>query len=139
VLVDAFQQVPEIDEDNNRIGPLRVDTAGPADLSISAFDTFEDIDGVWYYIEVENTGEAPALNVDVDLFFDLSATPATSTQEDNFITFDEVAPGGIAWVEFWAEGGCSYGCLSYAEVDRFNLVVENNESNNVEGPMWVLY
>ena len=88
----------------------------------------------YFFVQVCNKGKAAVVYAKVDLYFNRSTKPSASTVGDKTYYVSNLNPGACQQPAFYtvlAPGKYS----SWAYVDRTNLVVENDETNNVHGPV----
>lgn len=131
---DTNDDVAEADEtDNLRTADVTTAPgAGKPDLVVYDVQTLADATDVYYRVEVANLSDVAAVGpFDVDLHVD--AVDATGFP-DAWQTVQQVNPWSIVVVEFLESAACD-PCTSWIEVDSEGDVDEDDETNNVVGPL----
>lgn len=135
--IDTTNSIEESRESNNSIQFTITETVSSSedDLSIDFFDTILNNDGTRsYFIDVTNNGSETVSYFFVDLFPDQESAPEVGTDGSQYIAVEDLAPGQTAWADFIYEDTCS-GCTSWCMVDSLDFISENNEENNIAGPL----
>ena len=137
--VDRTNAVLESKEANNMYGPLKVTvgSTGTADLIVSSLTATANAAGtVVYYANVCNQGYGASTATTVDIYYNSTYPPSSSTKGDTYGTVPALAVKACTSVAVKAalKNGTYY---SWAYVDRSNQVTETNESNNYRGPYTV--
>ena len=134
LIVDALSQVNESNENNNtRSATVLVPGGGP-DLVITAFTaTPSPVAGVFYGIQVCNTGQTGSGATSLALYYNRSTPPSTGAQIDASLPVPALSANACHQTGHFAnlQQG-SY--TSWARVDPANQIKENNENNNLAGP-----
>ena len=139
IQIDTTNAVEESRENNNsfEFGISSGGSNSEDDLSIDYFDTILNDDGTRsYFIDVTNNGDNIIEYFFVDLYPNQSMSPTIGTDGSQYIAVEDLAPGETAWADFIYEGECT-GCVSWCMVDSLDFVSENNEENNIAGPITI--
>jgi len=135
-LVDPQNTIKESNENNNAYGPVTVKVGGTtnkADLYIASISMNNTSSYNYFYVEVCNKGKVAVPYAKVDLYFNRSSKPSASTDGDLVSNIYNLNPGACQKRSFYTV--LTPGTyLSWAYVDRTNVVPELNEGNNVFGP-----
>jgi murein DD-endopeptidase MepM/ murein hydrolase activator NlpD len=111
-----------------------------SDLQINPNNQYEDYPDT-INITVQNQGDEIAYLVFVDLFYNIDHSPSPGYDiSDDFDWVDEIVPGGSAnfsitayYDEFWTYTFGQFNVYAYVDFDEF--IDEDNEGNNVYGPV----
>lgn len=138
VLLDSTGVIEEGNEGNN-LGNAVIDLVNhtpEANLQVTSFSYLSDDTDILYFVEVENIGDAASGSFYIDLYVDSFGAPAVGQDGDDYVQMTSLAPGQSQTAEFIVTQYC-YLCASWAFVDSFGNVSESNETDNLEGPMYV--
>ena len=129
---DDDDDTPAGDDDDDDPG-----YTGLPNLEITYFEAFVDYDNdvTYFWIDVTNTGTAPATEFWVDLWLDPWFAPDVGDEGDDWLEIVELLPGETAYADFEADDSPWFGWGSYAVVDTTEDVEETHESDNVAGPL----
>ena len=140
VFADSGDDVEETNESNNGfLGSITADSgtdSGP-NLEITYF-SYSSVSGdIYYFVDVTNTGGEDVGQFYVDLFLDQSSAPALYDDGEQYTTVTELAAGETAYADFTFEGeSCNY-CTSWVMIDGYDQVEETDETDNIDGPIYV--
>jgi hypothetical protein len=142
VLVDTNDDIDESSESNNASSAAVSSGGGGGggggsdgpDLVIPYFDYIADEESIYYYIEIDNQGDEAADSFYVDVFVDAYSEPAINTDGDDYTLISGLSAGETAYAEFLIDTWCHW-CWSWAVADSLDWVDEDNENNNVSGPL----
>ncbi|MFT7520787.1 MAG: hypothetical protein ACI9MC_002938, partial [Kiritimatiellia bacterium] len=129
---DADGWIEEADEGNNQKGPFAFEVGagrGP-ELVVDWFDGISDGDYTIYEIEVRNTGDQPAKDFWLDLWYDADTDPETCDTGDDFVYVASLAAGATYLWEPEVEDGGEW--LSVLFIDSCDDVDESDEDDNIE-------
>ena len=139
--VDRINSVKESIESNNTYGPVTFTVGGPIydpDLVITGMKASTSSSGaVTYFINVCNYGKATSPATTVDLYYNRSSQPSSSSTPNDKASVSSLAPGACTSVTINATFKTGT-YTSWAYVDRVNYVKESNEGNNIYGPVKVI-
>ncbi len=110
---------------------------GLPNLEITYFEAFVDYDNdvTYFWIDITNTGTAPAYGFWVDLWRDPWFEPSVGDEGDDWQEIEELLPGETVYADFEADDSPWFGWGSYAIVDTTEDVEETHESDNLAGPL----
>lgn len=129
---DPTGWIDDADPSNNLSDGAEVSVGGSAELVLTEFDGFSFDGETYYYIEIENVGDAPAYGFWLDVFTDPSSDPEVCDYGDDSVWIDELLPGEAAyWEPLLPYGPGPLGWLSVAWVDSCDDVVEQDEDDNL--------
>jgi hypothetical protein len=143
LLVDSLGVVEELDEDNNVAGPLdltvetvdpgSVDPEGVPDIELLWLEGFavSEPDGAFFFIDLQNLGAGDTGPFTLGVFADQANQPNTTTQPDELVSVESIAPGEIRYVSVETAGQVSGLWHSWVLADPSDTVAESDESNNV--------
>ncbi|MEZ4316772.1 MAG: Ig-like domain-containing protein [Myxococcota bacterium] len=138
VLLDSTDVVAESNEGNN-LGDAfasAIDHEPEANLQVTSFTYLSDDTDILYFIEVRNVGDAASGQFYLDLYVDHFGAPAVGEEGDEFLQMSSLGPGQTGMADFLVTQDC-FLCSSWVFVDSFGEVSESNETDNLEGPMYV--
>jgi subtilase family serine protease len=135
--VDRQDLVAEANESNNVKGPQLV-VVGPgssADLAVAALTATVGSGGqVSYKATVCNKGTGSSGSTQLELYYNRASAPTMMVWGDVSLALSGLAAGACATLAHTKQlAAGSYS--SWAWVDRANLILEANESNNLYGPL----
>lgn len=136
----------EIDEsnENNNDAELEVDVSGggssaaPPDIVVDYVEAITDGVDIYYWVEIRNDGDLGAGPFWVDLYVDELYAPNIGVDGDDWAQVLWIGPQETLAIEFLVPSTCTW-CWSWVQVDTLDEVAEDNESNNVYGPVDVYY
>jgi hypothetical protein len=139
ITVDNDGWIDEDDESNNNGGPLTVNInaalLGP-NLEITGFEGQTDTASVhtMFTVEVTNTGDEPATDFYIDLYYDLTASPGECAYGDDFTSIVELLPGeSTVWEpEVFRSPGRWGHWETWIYADTCDDVEESNELDNID-------
>ena len=134
LVVDAYQDISESNEENNAFGPVPVsiDSLGGPDIGISEFSASMLNGNAQYTIVLANDGDVGTGAFEVHLFHDLLLAPTDTDSADEVIQVSDLSPDGVPMTlnaQWAAVPKGSY--QSWIVVDRNDVVEETKEANNV--------
>ena len=134
--IDTGNNVLEQNEGNNHFGPLKITIGGPTapDLQITSLQSYPSIGSVTYTATICNKGAGYAQASYLDLYYNRNSPPTPYTSPNKSLYVNALSGGACTSVKTssWLAVG-TY--LSWGYIDRKNVVKEQNESNNVKGPL----
>ena len=131
---DDDDDTPAGDDDDDDDDP---GYTGMPNLEITYFEAFVDydIDTTYFWIDVTNSGTAPAYGFWVDLWIDPWFDPDVGDEGDAWVEIEELLPGETIYADFEAADSPWFGWGSFAIVDTTEDVDETHETDNVAGPL----
>jgi subtilase family serine protease len=137
--VDRKNVVKESNESNNVKGPVKfsVGSGTLPDLVVTKLTTFTSSSGyTYYYATVCNYGKASSGYSQLDLYWNRNSSPPSYLPGNQSTSVYALSPGACTTRTIYSK--LSPGTYSsWVRVDRNNAVQEQNESNNVYGPLKV--
>ena len=134
--VDPHDTVAEEDEGNNVAGPVALSLLPETgvDLRIDKFTALSQGTSIAYNATVTNGGDTASGPFEVDLVLKSVTDPVFGTRGDEFQGVESLGPGESTKIYFIIEDAKPGSYVSWLLVDTFDVVVETDESNNMEGP-----
>ncbi len=136
--IDRTNAVSEVSETNNTYGPVKVVVPGTGkpDLQVINVSTSQANGYVYYYITVCNKGTATSGNTTIDLYYHSAAKPTGSAPGNYTTSLQSLTTGACTTrTAYLTLPGGTY--KSWVYLDRTNIVMESNETNNIYGPVTV--
>ena len=141
ILADSEDTVDESNESNNGfLGSITASSGGGdsgPNLEITYFDYSSTAGTLYYFVDVTNTGGEDVGQFYVDLFVDSSSEPVLYDDGDDYTTVDSLAAGATVYADFTFESEDCYYCESWVMIDGYDYVEETDETDNVDGPIYV--
>ena len=134
VKTDCYELIGEANENNNDVGPMKVNFSSEiqgVDLVVSQFTADVDCGAVAYIVEVTNEGDVDAPPFQVDIFYDGVEAPGFGVNGDFSKVFDGLKAGETVGVPHIRLGAGSGAQTSWLVVDT---LLEVSETNFVDGP-----
>lgn len=138
LVVDTEDKVQESNEGNN-VHSTEVEVSGSstgANLSVDYFDYIADDTYVYYVVDVYNSGTEDVGAFYVDVYVNEPSAPVLGSDGDEWVEVSSLAAGDTESADFLIETWC-YSCMSWVLVDSYDTIEESDETDNVEGPLWV--
>jgi subtilase family serine protease len=138
--VDPLDAVAEAREDNNIFGPkaVVVGSSPGSDLRIESFTaTPSGSNSVRYRARVCNRGTGASGSTTVSVYYNRPSAPTASDPGDQLTSVPILQPGSCTDRSIYRSGTPPGTYISWAYVDRPNVVTETREDNNIAGPVTV--
>jgi len=111
-------------------------TGGGPNLQVSYFDYLADDTYLYYAVDVTNSGNEDVGEFLIDVFVDRYSAPELYQDGDDWTSVSGLDAGDTAFADFLIADWCYY-CESWVLVDGYDYVDETDESDNVDGPLYV--
>ncbi|MEE2827649.1 MAG: Ig-like domain-containing protein [Myxococcota bacterium] len=120
-------------DDDDSDPPGGLDPEGTPDLAVIWLDAFtvSSPDGVFYFVDVQNQGDAAVSSYLMAVYGDLPSPPDSSTSPDRLIEAGELAPGATAYLSAEVTGSVGQSWHSWILVDPGEQYAELDETNNL--------
>jgi len=136
-LVDSADNVLETAENNNVAYGELIPAPPGADLRIVWFGFHGSGDALTYEVEVQNTGDETAHDVEVSVWTDRATAPRVGSTGDETVVLDALEPWERTMLYLQPGAPACRSCTSWALVDSRNRVSEPDEEDNLAGPLTV--
>lgn len=131
--VDAYNQIQEIDENNNIAGPINVSVGQQnllPDLQVDTYSITANSSIVTFYGSFCNRGQNPSGPFTVEIYDNQSTPPPATLKGTYSLRVTNLQPNDCSKLKFTSISIPPGSYISYMVIDRLGEVKESNENNN---------